>query len=73
MLWWQILIIVYIVTHFIGIIVIAWSQNEFGAPFLSPYALYKYRKVNLFGSIFLWMLHLVFTPIYALIGLFIWL
>lgn len=73
LLWWQILIIIYIVTHFLGIIVMAWTQTELDITFLSPYALYKYCKVNIFGAIFLWALHLAFTPIYALIGLVIWL
>ena len=73
MLWWEILIVIYFATHFLGIAVIGWVQEEFGVTFLSPYTLYKYCKVNLFGAIFLWLLHLAFTPIYALIGLFIWL
>ncbi len=73
MAWWEALIAIYFVTHFLGIPVIGWVQEEFGVSFLSPRTLYKYCKVNLFGAGFLWLLHLIFTPIYALIGLFIWL
>lgn len=73
MVWWLILIILYLISHAIGVVQLQYTAEEFDFVFLSPYTLYKYCKVNVFGAIFLWLLHLAFTPIYALIGLFIWL
>lgn len=71
--WIVVLIVAYIITHAMGAGQIAYTEDRFGFAFLSPYTLYKYCKVNIFGAIFLWLLDLVFTPVYALIGLFIWL
>lgn len=72
-MWWIILIISYVITHALSVGIIAHTEDKYGFAFLSPYTLYKYCKVNVFGAIFLWLLHLAVTPIYALIGLFIWL
>ena len=72
-MWWVILIVFYLISHIAGVGQIQYTAEEFDFAFLSPYTLYKYCKVNVFGAIFLWLLHLTVTPIYALIGLFIWL
>lgn len=72
-MWWVGLIVLYVISHVGGVAQIAYTYEKFKFSFLSPYTLYKYCKVNIFGTMFLWVLHLVVTPIYALIGLFIWL
>ena len=72
-MWWVVLIVLYFISHVAGVAQIEYTEEEFDFAFLSPYTLYKYCKVNIFGAGFLWLLHLAVTPIYALIGLFIWL
>ena len=77
MLWLKILISAYCVTH--GLAVLIWcaimdiTDGKDGHLFWNPWLIHKCNKVNWFGAIFIYLLYFAIVPIFALIGLFIWL
>lgn len=76
-LWLKILISVYCIAH--GLAVFIWGSivstpgGEDGRLFWNPWLIHKCNKVNWFGAIFIYLLYFAIVPMFALIGLFIWL
>lgn len=63
-----ILVLVYISFHAVGIIILA----EFDFIYHPGDIYYNSDSLNWFGAIFLWLLWVIFCPVWAFVGFMIW-